>query len=530
TPEETRQLFTVVKALADFPNVVYLMAFDREVAAQAIGNQGGLPGDRYLEKIIQVPFELPPVDRVALRAALLNRLDEVLVGTPDYLFDKAYWTNVFFDGIDALIQVPRDIVRFSNTLAITYPTVIGEVNPVDFVAIEALRVFLPDLYDTIRTHHDRFAGHSSDDHHGNDRQTRQAFHDTWAEEIPEVWRSGIRALLGRLFPKIQKVGYGADWLERWRKDLRVCHPEVFPIYFRLSLPIGAVSHQEMKEFIGLLAQPVLFKELLSQSKTEKRPDGLSKARVLLERLMDHVEADIPEVQISTMCEALLDVGDNLLDPADERGMFDFGTVSRIARPVYNILKRVDADKRVDVLEVAIRFGRSIAVQRYLISYLETELSKSSEANGTALLDETAIARIKTVWLEKVRDFSQEAHFLNNPELPRVLAAWRHWGCDSEVRKWCDEITRTDEGLIELLSRYQRQTKSQTFGDWAIRHQPRLNPSWLEPYIDTVGCAQRLREREQTEGISEPACEAVSQYLKEFEILQSGRNPDDSFDD
>lgn len=36
TPEETRQLFTVVKALADFPNVVYLLAFDREVAAQAI--------------------------------------------------------------------------------------------------------------------------------------------------------------------------------------------------------------------------------------------------------------------------------------------------------------------------------------------------------------------------------------------------------------------------------------------------------------------------------------------------------------
>ena len=70
TPEETSQLFTVIKALADFPNVVYLLALDRKAAVQAIKKQSGLPGKRYLEKIIQVPFELPPIDRVTLREAL----------------------------------------------------------------------------------------------------------------------------------------------------------------------------------------------------------------------------------------------------------------------------------------------------------------------------------------------------------------------------------------------------------------------------------------------------------------------------
>ena len=146
TPEETRQLFTVIKALADFPNVVYLLAFDRDVAAQAIKQQSGLPGERYLVKIIQVPFELPPVDRVALRAALFRRLDQVMGDTPDDLFDQSYWTNVFHDGIDPLIQVPRDVVRFANTLSVTYPAVRGDVNPVDFIALEAIRVFLPVLW------------------------------------------------------------------------------------------------------------------------------------------------------------------------------------------------------------------------------------------------------------------------------------------------------------------------------------------------------------------------------------------------
>ena len=43
-----RQLFTVIRALADFPFVTYLLAFDREVAAAAINEQTGLPGERYL--------------------------------------------------------------------------------------------------------------------------------------------------------------------------------------------------------------------------------------------------------------------------------------------------------------------------------------------------------------------------------------------------------------------------------------------------------------------------------------------------
>jgi len=114
TPDETRQLFTVIKALADFPNVIYLLAFDRNVAAKAIKQQSGLPGKQYLEKIIQVPFELPPVDRVALRAALFGRLDQIIANTPDELFDRTYWTNVFNEGIDPLIQVPRDVIRFTS--------------------------------------------------------------------------------------------------------------------------------------------------------------------------------------------------------------------------------------------------------------------------------------------------------------------------------------------------------------------------------------------------------------------------------
>jgi predicted KAP-like P-loop ATPase len=115
--------------------------------------------------------------------------------TPEGLFDQDYWTNVLYDGIDPLIQVPRDIVRIINTLSVTYPAVVGEVNPVDFIAIEALRVFLPSVYDVIRSNPDQFAGHKPDRQYGSRDNTTQEFHAAWQKNVPENLQASTKALI-----------------------------------------------------------------------------------------------------------------------------------------------------------------------------------------------------------------------------------------------------------------------------------------------------------------------------------------------
>lgn len=532
TPDETRQLFTVIKALADFPNVVYLLAFDRDVAAQAIEQQSGLPGERYLEKIIQVPFELPPIDRVALRAALFQRLGEVLGDIPEGTFDQAYWTNVYHDGIDALIQVPRDVVRFTNTLAVTYPAVRGEVNAVDFIALEALRVFLPSLYDVIRSNSDRFSGHTRDIHDAGAERSKVEFHAAWRSTLPEELRENAQSLIKRLFPKTENSIYGSDWLNEWRRDLRACHPDIFPIYFRLTVPQGNIRRSEMTALLALVGSPIEFGHALVRAKAERRPDGLSKARALLERLMDHVQKDIPDEHISAVIQALLNVGDILIDPADERGMFDFGNISRASRPVYHLLKRVPTDQRADILDVAIKSGSALAVQAWLLKILEDEITKAKDSGESTQLTADEVTRLKVTWMSRMRDISEKADFMDHPELPRLLSIWRHWGDDAEVRGWCDSVTASDDGLLALLPKFLQYTTSQTMGDWAMRRQPRLNPAWLENYLDTDTCSERLRSLTTKGMVPDEAKEAVSQFLKEIEMLKSGKNPDefDAFDD
>lgn len=531
TPEETRQLFTVIKALADFPNVVYLLAFDREVAAQAIEQQSGLQGERYLEKIIQVPFELPPVDRIALRAALFKRLDEVLAGTPDGLFDQPYWTNVFHDGIDALILVPRDVVRFTNTLAVTYPSVRGDVNPVDFIAVEALRVFLPRVYDVVRTNAEHFAGHRSANHYGGQGdKVQQAFHDAWLEEVPEKQRSSTMALMQRLFPKLEQSIYGSEWLAQWRKALRVCHPEVFPTYFRLAVPPGAVRRSEMLALLNLVETPDALGEALVQATHDTRPDGISKARAILERLMDHVEADVPVAQIPAFINVLLDVGDDLVLASDERGSFDFGNESRVTRVVYHLLKRVEQAQRMSMLRDAINQGHGIGVQRYLLAALLDELSKNPGGGAESLMDTTSLDELKGIWVRKIHVAADK--LLVHSQLHRLLLAWREWGDPAEVRAWCERVTATDAGLVEFVPKFCSHSTSQTMGDWAVHIQPRLNPTWLERYIDTSVGAQRLTALHQAGQVPEFAQEAVSQFLKEFEMINAGKNPNGigAFDD
>lgn len=533
TPEETRQLFTVIKALADFPNVVYLLAFDREVAAQAIEQQSGMPGERYLEKIIQVPFELPPVDRVALRAALFKRLDEVLGDTSDGLFDQSYWTNAFYDGIDPLIQVPRDVVRFTNTLSVTYPAVRGEVNPVDFIALEALRVFLPSLYDVIRTNQDKFSGHSRDNRYDDDQKARAAFHEQWALALPEQLRSSTRDLLERIFPKIGQMGYGADCLAQWRRSLRACHPDVFPTYFRMNVPPGAVRRSEMLALLSLAETPAALGDALVQATSEKRPDGLSKARALLERLMDHVEEDIPDEHIPVFIGVLFDIGDSLVLDSDESGSFDFGNESRVTRVVYHLLKRVDRMQRHTLLKTAIDQGRSIGVQRYLIATLSDEVKKESESGEEALVDTATLDDLKACWLNGLKTKLSQSELLAHSQLARLLAAWCLWGDQAEAKTWCEAATSTNDDLLTFLTKFCSHTRSQTMGDWAVRLQPRLNPAWLERYIDAAACAQRLIDlRRQAVAVPDTASEAVDQFLKEFEMLKAGKNPDGvgAFDD
>ena len=297
--EEMRQLFTVIKALADFPNVIYLLAFDQAVVVQAIEKYSGMPGLAYLEKIIQASFVVPLVDRTVLLKGLEKRLDEILTGTPEYLCDQRRWKSFCYHGFDKLFAVPREIVRFCNTVSVTYPAVRGEVNAVDFIVIEAIRVFLPKLYGYIRENPHEFVS-AYLGKKLSDQQLENILNDFVKTE---GMRQHVEKILRLLFPYIVNNSFVSQ-IDACRL-LLIGNGEIFPCYFRFNPSSDTISNAEIRQWLEKAGDADAFGSVLLQA----REQGLLRVRMYLDRLRDHIKEDIQGKDIPVVINVLLNIGD-----------------------------------------------------------------------------------------------------------------------------------------------------------------------------------------------------------------------------
>ena len=67
TNEEIRQLFRVVKAIANFPKTIYLLSYDEEVVIKALEDVQNCDGKKYLEKVVQTSIDVPLINKSKLR-------------------------------------------------------------------------------------------------------------------------------------------------------------------------------------------------------------------------------------------------------------------------------------------------------------------------------------------------------------------------------------------------------------------------------------------------------------------------------
>ena len=317
TAEDIKQLFHLLGGIPNFNNVVYFLLFERQVVINKFGNTEGIPGEVYLQKFVQLPFELPIPDKTLLRRLLFEKLNAIFTDIPKQLFEQSHWGNVYFQGIDHFITNPRDVTYLTNILTVTYAAVKGEVNPVDFIAIETLRVFQPMIYDIILKNPQFFASHLANQSLLiSTLDEFKRFHHSWLAQLQEQDREPVKRLLLHLFPKLNAIWHNAYYNAKhesvWRRQLRVCSLEIFPNYFRLALTKGEFSDTQMKAILALSKNALAFKENLFELASQKRPDGTTLVRTFLEQMENYTQQEIPVNYIPSIVQAFFDVGDHLL--------------------------------------------------------------------------------------------------------------------------------------------------------------------------------------------------------------------------
>jgi predicted KAP-like P-loop ATPase len=524
TSEELRELFKVVKALADFPNVVYLLAFDRSVVAEAL-TVTGINGDDYLEKIVQAPFSLPAVDKLRLRHQLTAKLDKLLNAFDTSRFNQLYWANVYQDGLDQYIEKPRDVVRIVNALSVTYPAVAGEVSAVDFIALEFLRVFQPSLYYAIRDHREMFSGPSTD--RRGDEDPLRSFHEKWLNALPDERRASLKALMSRMFPRVgtafRGMQYGPEWLVEWRRDLRVCCPDISDVYFQFGLSRDLLGRRELDALIAVSEEPNKVIAIFAEAAQVTRPDGSSKASDILERLQDFKEEIKPSAAKGLLL-ALFTCGDNLLGPGDEEALTP--NRWRLEWVVRHLLARVAEEERFDVLRELVMNGTALGLIVEIVDTAEENLEKPEgnrlsefqtiNEDRTSALKELITARLKRL---------RSTEYLTIADLGFVFHRFSRWAGRDVVVPLVAPLIASDELLPRLLEKYLKFGTRGVMGDRAVERVPLLNPKQLEPIVDIDVLAPRVQTILQRPDLPADQKLAAETFLQSLQRTQEGKDPD-----
>jgi GTPase SAR1 family protein len=511
TQTEIRQLFQIIKINADFPNTIYLVAFDRKVVEDALKTEQSVSGRVYLEKIIQVGFDIPQIEQAYVEQYFFNKLNKILSEINPEFWDKTRWANLYYAGIKEFLITMRDAKRLINSLEFNLKIISGEINAIDFIGIEVLRVFLPEVYEGIASGKTLFASYGERYPNQNDLQDNKSQLDKIFKKAGEREETARRIAL-QLFPQIasayKKPSYGPEWQRIWRKEGKICAADMFDRYFILGIPKGEISHQELREIIDISNEPERLILLLRQYYEQERLVGLL---TWLEDVLDRLN----DKGILGLCETLFKFGDEI--PDIHQGIYDFGTDLQIYRLIHIALPRItDKDMRCSWVFDQILNGPSIFT---IIHYVSNEIPKKDGIlNQDLLFDEECIKKLTVACAEKITVEAESGRLIQAKRLPYLLFRWREWSKDQElISSWVKKMTEDTISALEFLSGFLWQGSSYVFGDYVSTTELQIDIKSLKEFIDInelLKILSQLSENDLTQ-LSERNRIAMVTFIKDM---------------
>ena len=257
--DEIIAVFQLVKSLADFPNTVYLLSFDYNVVISALAKVQNGDGKEYLEKVIQVPFEIPAPDMDDIYRFLFMKLNDILDGISEDKWDTSAWNRLFLYGMKGYIHSIRDVIRFINVFSLKYDMVKNEVDPVDLLGITCLQVFEPIVYSRLPHHKGTLCGglesYSINNHEQKNEEIRTMFDLLTSDSEGICNLDALKQVMVILFPRLSEAlhtfnGSGRRYDHRsYLIRHRISVSECFDRYFSLRLEQKSISNESLEKYI-----------------------------------------------------------------------------------------------------------------------------------------------------------------------------------------------------------------------------------------------------------------------------------------
>jgi predicted KAP-like P-loop ATPase len=451
-----KNIFQLIKAFGNLPNIIYIAAFDRGIVSKALCDDQLKNGEEYLEKIIQVPFEIPSIPREKVLAILQFQLNEILSNVPKDIWNQEYWYNVFHGSIQHFFYTIRDVIRYINTLKIGLPYIYKEVNPIDFIAITCLQVFMPQAYLEIKDNKEIFTGASlseDDELRYKDSETVENI----MELVPKKDREHIKRLLCYLFPRLQNILNLHQTTDVYKqsellKERRICSPNFFDTHFRLSVPEYEVNQADIDRLIESSESEKNFSSMLLSI------NNGGKIQVVIESLRDRI-SDIPKKNIDVVIRSLLNIADNF--KVEDTYSDIYGEIIYLC--ISLLFKIEDEEERYNILERSINDAESLYISTVLIRKLISENKQKK-----FLIDGFKVMSLEEQVVRKIRNWVKSENIDKNPKLHSIIYNWAELENKNQAKEFLNNYIKSHRGFLSFITSNLQQKYIFEKGDYIPR--------------------------------------------------------------
>lgn len=483
--DEICKVFQLVKGMADLPYMVYLLSFDYEVVVGALNKLQPNYGEAYLEKVIQVPFRLPDIEKDELQSFMFDRLEEV-IDQDDRYFDEVTWTEYYEFGVKHFINNLRDVNRFFNVFIINYSILKNEVNISDLLAITALEVFEPRAFVMIPGYYELLCGNSVYDSNRESLQKKEI--DEMNKTLSDAANhpKAFMNLLGGLFPVLRPFTntlwcYSTTYDEnKYAITGKIAYYGNYYKYFSLKFDTKTMSIKDLRKFV-YYAEKQELKEI-----TDK-----------------YVSSGHTNVLLSSLKKISIDEADSLKKTKRPRLILDFFVEewncikTNNMRPFYisnenwnkqdcikQLLKLMCKNEIKDYLINCFDNDNvSLEVLATIIQLLEIEKTKDEE-----LIDSDLLISLERKYLERVKLAIEKKVFLYGNSIQLQIRCAVNINADY-IKPLLKNSINTDEELSLFVNAFVLHGVNWNRNNSAIRSFDEVG---FEQYFDIHEANRRLR--------------------------------------
>lgn len=517
-PTEVVEILRLVRSVADFPNVIYVLCYDPSIVAHSIQAAAKVDSGRaYIEKIVQIVVSVPRPEAFDLRRWFGEGIDAL----PHASDEKGGWRSRLNTIIDIeggrYLSTPRHVVRCLDSIRFYWGSLQNQVDLGDLVWLNLVKVGNAELYSWIEEYLPEAAAKMSGlaiiDEIGK-RASRRGLDAALLTESAEFGNARYR--LSEFLPGIDEgMSYGQqnepgvhadipkEEMARSARFSRLASPDHYRLYFAIQQPRNSPRRTDFEAlFAALDASFADASELLAKWSGERLSTGATKAEAMLSRI---VEADA-EAFGSARAEALLcamaDRLDEMVGTRDE-GLSEPQAWIEGRRVLRWLLPKL-GDRREETL-VAMFRGRAL-------DWLTTILRSETFAHGRVderrssdpLLNPDELDRLSAIMIDRYRNLS-----LNDWKRLRrplsALFAWYQAGDPEGPKSMVALEVATDEGLLSVLEIMGGRVSSSSRGEYVA-----LKESTLRYFMDYSGA--RSRTESLAREASDPALRARAAVL------------------